>query len=342
MQIAVQPDKNIVLDGLEQSFSDVWRQVAQEFGISIVEIDVNARDVWERLENCSAFMWRFPASATITPKAKALMLAVAQAQGKPTFPEMEHLWHIGDKAAGQKLMEAAGVPSPKTWVFFEKESALGFVEQAEYPVVFKLPGAAGKSVNVDLLHERSEARHLVNVVFSCGVDELWRAKRKQARVVAGHLKYALEQWKAKRPPNGPLIQGVCMFQEFIPNLDSDLRAVIIGEKIILYKRWNRPNDFRASGSGLVDHGAAECTKEVAEKVYSFAKKLKMNFVTMDIVFREGAPLVLELNHAYVAETSNNCSGYWVVRGGQAVWVDEKPEVERFTFEEFLRLKLLTE
>jgi len=39
-------------------------------------------------------------------------------------------------------------------------------------------------------------------------------------------------------------------QEFIPDLSNDWKVLVFWDKYYVLRRKNRPNDFRASGSGL--------------------------------------------------------------------------------------------
>ena len=39
------------------------------------------------------------------------------------------------------------------------------------------------------------------------------------------------------------------FQKFLPNNKYDIRIVVIGDRAFGFIRYNRENDFRASGSG---------------------------------------------------------------------------------------------
>jgi glutathione synthase/RimK-type ligase-like ATP-grasp enzyme len=54
---------------------------------------------------------------------------------------------------------------------------------------------------------------------------------------------------------GNNLQAVYL-QKFIKNNDGDYRVTVIGGKFAYsFKRLNRPNDFRASGSGRIDYSS---------------------------------------------------------------------------------------
>lgn len=304
-------------------------------GFDMIEVDARADTIMESLEGCDAFMWRF-AGSHLTPYARRLMQAISQSRKIALFPGEEFLWHIGDKISGQKLMEACGIPTPKTWFYFDKKEACSFLEEAYYPLVFKLNGG-GKSVNVCLLENKRQAEFMVDVMFSHGVHEIWQAKGSWSRILTRNIKDALEAW-AKRKALPPRHQGYCIFQEYIPGNNFDLRFQIIGRKVIAFKRHNRPNDFRASGSGLVDYNPKEVTGELVKEIYGFSKKMKMPFVSLDVIFNNSDPLVLEANYNYVAAVPNRCPGYWTLRDKDFEWTKTPPHAERFTFEEFVHFE----
>lgn len=70
-------------------------------------------------------------------------------------------------------------------------------------------------------------------------------------------------------------------QPFIPNLLGDYKILVYGDKYFVVFRENRPNDFRASGSGRLSF-----PKDVPREVLTFAKQIFENFdvpfVSLDI------------------------------------------------------------
>ncbi len=72
-------------------------------------------------------------------------------------------------------------------------------------------------------------------------------------------------------------------QNNIGNLSGDYKVVIYGNKFYVLFRKNRKNDFRASGSGLIQH-----VENVNTELLNYAKKIKDNFnipyISLDIAF----------------------------------------------------------
>src|SRR5262249_26757951 len=123
----------------------------------------------------------------------------------------------------------------------------------------KLRCGAG-SQNVRLVRNRHEAEAVCRQAFGVGfpaapgyLDDA----RTRLRHIGGWKEFCQ---KLKRVPEsvvstirykryGPRQRGYVLFQEFMPGNDYDTRVTIIGNRAFGAVRHNRPNDFRASGSG---------------------------------------------------------------------------------------------
>jgi hypothetical protein len=62
-------------------------------------------------------------------------------------------------------------------------------------------------------------------------------------------------------------KGYIYFQNFIPDNDSDIRVVVVGEKAFAIKRMVRENDFRASGSGSIIYDKEHFTDDVNRQAF---------------------------------------------------------------------------
>jgi len=106
--------------------------------------------------------------------------------------------------------------------------------------------------------------------------------------------------------------GVAYWQEYIPNNHADLRITVIGDSNAFgFWRRNRPGDFRASGSGMLDYETA--IPEVAVR-YCIALNRKFRFDSMayDILFQGGEPLVVEMSYGYLDRAVFDAPGHFVL------------------------------
>ena len=105
-------------------------------------------------------------------------------------------------------------------------------------------------------------------------------------------------------------QGVLYLQEFLPENSADLRITMIGQKYaVAFWRNNRPGDFRASGSGLIDY-----TKEVPNEILQYCQEIniRLNFDSMayDILFKDDEFFINEISYNYVDKAIFNAPGYF--------------------------------
>ncbi len=135
----------------------------------------------------------------------------------PRFDEL-YLWE--SKRRMHNWLVAHSVPHPRTWVFADRDEAMGFCRETAYPVVSKTDGGAASS-GVFILSDQRAAERLVGQAFSRGIVGRSADARQKER-------------------------GSILFQEHVPH-DYEWRVVRIGDDFMC-RRKVRAEDF-ASGSG---------------------------------------------------------------------------------------------
>ena len=86
-----------------------------------------------------------------------------------------------------------------------------------------------------------------------------------------------------------------IIQNFIPNLLGDYKVLVYGKKYYILKRNNRPNDFRASGSGLFEFDLDnEFERDlILDYAYNIHSKLDTPLLSLDIAVSSGVPYLIE-------------------------------------------------
>src|SRR5688572_10552322 len=225
-RIAIQPDGVRQRNGELQSFSDRWCQLAACQGFEVRTVNVFADDVFEQLAGCDGFMWRFGYSPVPRLFAKRLLAVIEHAVGIPVFPSSKTAWHFEDKLAQHYLLRANGIPSPRTWVFWNRDAALEHCRQVSYPLVMKL-SSGFQSTNVRLVRTRAEGERWIARMFGAGVTSIdpgpspLRRAIKRARVAFRRLKGQPVKWDLDRCE---LQRGYFYVQEFLPDNDFDTRV----------------------------------------------------------------------------------------------------------------------
>lgn len=107
-----------------------------------------------------------------------------------------------------------------------------------------------------------------------------------------------------------------LLQEFCPNNDGDLRVVTLGQRVMGLRRYNRPNDFRASGSGLLSY-PEDLDLECVRLAHRISAENGFESMAYDFVRDTlGRWVVLEFSYCYVDAVIRDCRYYYDMPGGE--------------------------
>ncbi|MCU4520397.1 hypothetical protein KTI62_09430 [Acinetobacter schindleri] len=309
----------IAIHHRENSFSDKWIKYCEINNIDYKIVNAFDNNIIEQLADCDALLWHHHhAQYKDVLTAKRILFALEHA-GIKVFPDFKTGWHFDDKVAQKYLLEAIKAPLVPSYVFYDKQRALDWARQTEYPKVFKLKGGAG-AANVKLVKSYSQAISLINKAFGRGFAQFDRigyfnerlSKYKKGKdtllgVLKGFARIFIIPEFAKHQP---VEKGYIYFQEFIPNNDFDTRVVIInGEVAAAEKRFVRKGDFRASGSGLFDY--EDINIDLIKVAFDVAHKLNLQSVAFDFILdKNEKPLIVEISYGFGVAGINNVPGYW--------------------------------
>ena len=339
-RIAIQPDFLELPHGPE-SFSKRWAETLTEAGHEACPVDVFRADFFEQITGCDGFLWWFPPIPFPRDMARRLMLALGHTAQIPTFPDWKSGWHFDDKVAQNYLLQAAGLPIPRTWVFWQAKDALEFCRTAEYPLVIKLRSGV-YSQNVQLLRNLEEAEFWVRQLFNYGLTNLDQPASAPLPRFAKRLRAAArELFRGHGPSIGGLDfhKDYLLVQEFVPGNDFDTRITVIGNRAFSFRRANRPQDFRASGSGILNYDRSLIEQDTIRLAFQVAASLSVQTICMDILRHAGKPVVCEVSYYFIGGGVSSCPGHWELEGdadtGQIEWVEGQMYAEDAILEDFL-------
>lgn len=320
-------------NGERQSYSDRWIELAAQNNITVRIVDAQEPDFFDILSGCDGFMWRFGYSALELELAKRVLQAVHHGMGIPVFPSVGSAWHFEDKIAQFYLLKALGCPIPDTTILWSEADALSYCDSARYPFVFKLSSGI-QSRNVRLVRTRKEALQLVRQMFRSGLTTLQRSPSRLSRQL-GRALLPTKLLLGVPLPRG-LQTGYFLAQEFLPDNEYDTRITVIGGRAFVFRRMNRPGDFRASGSGNIDWNPEAVDASSVRLAFDVADALDSDSLAVDVLHKEGLPVIAEISYTYASWAVRDCPGHWR-RGasGELVWVDGNLRPEDAIFEDFL-------
>lgn len=232
---------------------------------------------------------------------------------KTVIPGLSTVWHFESKVAQRFLFEYYGINSPRTVVSFDYQDACEMLEREKMPIVTKLSAGAG-SQNVSLVTSKKRAQAKLDAVFC---EQLWTEKRKttesKIQMLLRNIRY---RWLWERLLQRAGIrrkgEGVIYWQEFIPNNPRDLRITVIGDRYAYgFWRGNRPNDFRASGSGRLDY-LTPVPEEQVRYCIDINRKFGFDSMCYDVLFTKDSFVLTEMSYNYLDKAVYNANGYYTL------------------------------
>jgi hypothetical protein len=143
------------------------------------------------------------------------------------------------------------------------------------------------------------------------------------------------------PDNGFDTQsGYVIFQEFLAGNAFDTRVTVIGNRAFAFRRFNRDNDFRASGSGKIDFDPDKIDEGFVRCAFATAASLGTQSCAIDGLYRHDVHCVGEVSYTYISEAVFRCPGHWVLEGaaetGTLRWIDRPMWPEEAQVHDFVR------
>jgi glutathione synthase/RimK-type ligase-like ATP-grasp enzyme len=317
----IQGSMKLGIHNTNDSFSQRWVAYCDSHQIPYKIVNCYSNDIIDQLADCDGLFWHHQqGSAKDILFAKQLLFSLQQS-GKKVFPDFNTAWHFDDKVGQKYLLESlAGDHFIPTWVFYSKAEAHTWAAQTTFPKVFKLRSGAG-SQNVRLVNTQSAAMSIIAQAFNGGFKPYDAVGSLKERV----RKYKLGKVGVKEIVKG-LVRlvvapryanvkgkesGYVYFQEFIPENDSDIRVIVIGDKAFGIKRMVRKNDFRASGSGWIIYDRNQVDLRCVSLAFEITSKLQAQCLAYDFVFdHTKKPLLIEISYGFAPAGYEACTGYW--------------------------------
>lgn len=320
-----------------------WAEFLIAAGHEVKWVDVRRADILEQLTDCQGFMWRWAHFGGMGRIARRLLPVVERKLGLIVYPDQNTCWYYDDKIAQTYLLKAAGIPIPETWLWFDPDAAKEWALSANYPLVLKLASGAGSS-NVQMIHNAAEAQRWIERLFRQRVTNL-DAEQFRSLGWWQRLKTAARIFRYGTPPssldNGYEPQsGYVLFQEFLPNNAFDTRVTVIGNRAFAFRRFNRPNDFRASGSGNFSVDPTGIDTSFVRLAFRTASTLDSKSCAIDGLYRQNENVLTEISYTYVSWMVYSCPGHWELEGnpqdGTLRWVEGQMWPEEAQVADFLK------
>jgi len=162
-----------------------------------------------------------------------------------------------------------------------------------------------------LVSNRNTVRNMLVKIFC---HQLWKIEKKKYGVSCKlFLNSIFKKWFWHKVIMVVLKQEKfrsCYWQAFVEGNERDLRLTVVGDKYaFVYHRRNRPNDFRASGSGLLDY-EREIPEALIRYCIGISKRMSFNSMAYDILFTKDDFVIVEMSYGYIDTLIYNTRGYY--------------------------------
>jgi len=299
--------------GKFNKFLERYEKILDYNNIDHIRLESSQLDFWEKVRTLDLFIFRWGVSDSSHQIADSIIPIIEKELRIKCLPDYITSWPYEDKIKEYYLLKQHGFPIIDTYIFWDKIVALTWLETAKFPMVFKLKRGAG-SKNVILVKNKKQAKRIVNKMFGSGIcpRNIYRHKfdlMKEIRHLGGNIfrKYRGQDvsslWQKQK--------NYVLFQKFLPNNKYDTRITVIGDRAFGFRRFNREDDFCASGSGKIDYDVEKVDKRCIEIAFSVSEEMHFQTMAYDFLFTpDGKPQFSEISYTYLDAAIYNCPGYW--------------------------------
>ena len=208
-------------------------------------------------------------SQTVSPE----LYYLAKSSCAKVFPNYDYRFKWQGKIGDTLLFWHFGVKHPNTWIFPKVEAFIGDHPEMGYkhpklkfPYVIKA-NKGGEGSSIYLIENEGQLKDVLALL------------RKM-------------EWQGR---------AGFVAQEFIPDINKDLRVVVIGDYITSY--WRNSSGFHKNiaKGGIIDKTSESELQEIGRKtVKKFCAKTGINLAGFDLIFppQKNEPLFIEINYTF--------------------------------------------
>lgn len=281
--------------------------------------DIRSSRWMEEARKFDVIIWHPFSSPASRDEAENKIYLLEKILNKKCYPKFDDIWGYENKIRSYYLNSVYGLPVVPTFITNSKNEAIDFVKKSEYPLISKIStGSASRGVLK--IGDKNSALKLVKRCFS----------------PKGRLTY----WRYLRQKN------YVYLQQFINDANYDLRIIVVGNMVFGYFRYPKDNDFRASGSGILEK------KDLPEEAMLLAVEAKIKYnslcLAVDMLYSERGKnyYIVETSIFFGIDTSeqlivNGKAGYYEYENGKFKFIEGKYWIQELVLKEFFN-KIISE
>jgi glutathione synthase/RimK-type ligase-like ATP-grasp enzyme len=299
----------------------IYKEILDFNGITNISLDVNQKNFWDEIKNLDLLIYKWGHDHHNHQIATTILPIIENSLRIKCFPDWSTCWHYDDKVKQYYLLKENGFPVVESFIFWRKDAAIEWLHNYnDFPLVLKLRNGAG-SMSVSLIKNRKQAKVKIDRMFGWGILQtnisplqLVRTLNFDPKKIFRH--YAISFRNRYIYPERRQFwirhKNYIYFQKFLPDNLWDTRVTTAGNRAHAFRRFTRPNDFRASGSNCWDINPLEIDMRMVKIALEISKKLKFQAMAYDFIYDENKdPKIVEMSYLYGgAGYPDFMNGYW--------------------------------
>lgn len=318
-------------DQHSSAWGHVWIEYCEQQEINYSLIDWRSKDAFRKLINHDIILWHYSHYSNDEMIFAKNILSALKSIGCKVFPDQADSQHFDDKVAQSYFMKALGIDSPENYPLHSLNAVNEWIKEVkEFPVVAKLRTGSGSS-NVKLINDKHELKKYAKLMFRNGIKATPSTAFKLKSNLISTKSFDELLSRIKRIPEFlfsrtqakslPIEKGYVYLQEFIPNVDYDLKIAVVRNKLSFVARGTRPGEFRASGGGTLFYDKTLVTKDIIDSAFKTFDALGSECTGLDMITdpRSNMPVILEISYGFSHTAQLGAGGYFDRSGA---WISE--------------------
>jgi glutathione synthase/RimK-type ligase-like ATP-grasp enzyme len=285
------------------------------FEVAYNLVDINSQDWINIVDDYDIVIWKpYNMGTESSSYFKEKIYFIEKYLNKIVVPNFSTIWHFESKVAQSYIFDKLSINTPKTTASFDFCDSMLQLNKYEFPLVFKKSFGASSN-NVRLIKNKKKAESVLKRIFC---SQLYRNNAKIKGKWLARFSFSFIRYLLDTRIFG-INQRVAYWQQFVPGNSKDLRITVIGDKYAFgFWRMNRPNDFRASGSGNIDY-ETPVPEDAIRYCLDISRKLGFDSMAYDIIFKNGELVIVEMSYGYIDSAIYKAKGYHELLNGALVF-----------------------
>ena len=295
----------------------IYELIMDHNSINHIHLEASQPDFWKIVTDLDLIIFHWVYIDRDQQMGDSLIPVIEKELNIKCFPNWDTFWHYNNKIKQYYLLKSSGFSVIESYIFWEKDEAFKWLENANFPIVFKLSRGA-LSKDVILIDNKKQAEKLILKMFGKGIKPGCLDDFIGNRFLDYFKKFRHKSWVFRQKLFGRYIEykwvvekNYVLLQNFLPHNSYTIRITIIGNRAFGFNIKTVEGDFRAYDMQQVDVDPGSIDIECVKIAFRISDTFKFQCMAYDFLYDENKhPQICEMGYTSYALDIYNCSGYW--------------------------------